>query len=39
MIMTAQGKRIDGQECASTVNGSIAKRVSQTTFLGIVLDD
>ena len=39
MIMTAQGKRIDDQECAITVNGSIAKRVSQTTFLGIVLDD
>ena len=37
--MTAQGKRIDDQECAITVNGSIAKRVSQTTFLGIVLDD
>ena len=39
MIMTAQGKRIDDQECAITVNGSIAKRVSQIQFLGIVLDD
>ena len=39
MIVTAQGKRIDDQECAITVNGTIAKRVSQTTFLGIVLDD
>ena len=39
MIMTTQGKRIDDQECTITVNGSIAKRVSQTMFLGIVLDD
>ena len=37
--MTAQGKRIDDQECAITVNGSMAKRVSQRTFLGIILDD
>ena len=33
MIMTTQGKRIDDQECTITVNGSIAKRVSQTMFL------
>ncbi len=39
MIMTAQGKRIDDQECNITVGGSILNRVSQTTFLGFVLDD
>ena len=30
---------LDDQECVITVNSSIAKRVSQTIFLGIVLDD
>jgi len=37
--MTAHGKNIDDQECNITVDGSILKRVSQTTFLGIVLDE
>jgi hypothetical protein len=39
MIMTAHDKKIDDQEYRITVNGSIAKRVSQTAFLEIVLDD
>ena len=37
--MTAHGKKIDDQECNITVDGSILKRVSRTTFLGIVLDE
>ena len=37
--MTAHGKKIDDQECNITVDGSILKHVSHTTFLGIVLDE